>query len=292
MQAHESERVEGGAAGIRAGWLAGAIVSGFAATMVMLLAFVVAFSLARLLSGVPFGELWGSELVRREFGRQGVRGADVPLAAIPGGELLRLWLYNLTHNRLIDIVSTDLYIAVAIYLVGGLVWAVVYAALVEPRLAGPAWRRGAVFSIVPGILSVVVFLPLVGTGMLGSALGAGPLPVIGNLLLHLVYGITLGQLYGPFGDRDATTLEGPLPGAAAAAMGASDRMLARGLLIGLGLGTGLGIAVTFAAGLRPDDRLLAIPVAALLLASAVLGAALGAVIGSFVGLSGSRDAPG
>ena len=292
MQAHESERVEGGAAGIRAGWLAGAIVAGFAATMVMLLAFVVAFSLARLLSGVPFGELWGSELVRREFGRQGVRGADVPLVTIPGGELLRLWLYNLTHNRLIDLISTDLYIAVAIYLAGGLVWAVVYAALAEPRLTGPAWRRGAVFSIVPGILSVVVFLPLVGAGMLGSALGAGPLPVIGNLLLHLVYGITLGQLYGPFGDRDATTLEGPLASAAAAAMGASDRMLARGLLIGLGLGTALGIAVTFAAGLRPDDRLLAIPVAALLLASALLGAALGAVIGSFVGLSGSRDAPG
>ena len=291
MDARRIEDVDALPAG-RAGWLAGAIVSGFVATMVMLFAFVVAFSLARLLSGVPFGEIWGSELVRGQSGRPFVRGAEVPLVTIPGGELLRDWLYNLTHNRLIDVISTDLYVAVAIYLAGGLVWAVVYAALVEPRLDGPAWRKGALFSIVPGVLSVVVFLPLVGAGMLGSALGAGPLPAIGNLVLHLLYGVTLAQVYGPFGDRDATTLELLAPGASSSAARASDRMLARGVVVGLLLGITIGIVGTLAAGLRPDDRLLAVPVAALLLASAILGAALGAVVGSFVGLSASRQYPG
>ena len=267
-----------------------ALDSGFPATILMLFAFLGAYSLARLVSTVPFAEIRGAELVRL-FGRQGVRGAEVLLAEIPGAEVIRVWLYNLTHNRLIDVISTDVYVAAAIYLAGGLVWAVVYAVLAEPRLSGPAWRRGAVFSIVPGILSSVVVIPILGGGILGAALGAGPLPVVGNLVLHLVYGITLGHLYGPFGDRDATTLEGPASGADAAVMRRSDRMLARGLLIGLALGTALGIAGAFAAGLGPDERLLGMPIAALALASALLGAALGAVIGSFLGLAGPRESP-
>ena len=290
MQAHEREAVDDGATEIHREWLPRAVVSGFAATIVMLFAFLGAYSLARLVSTVPFAEIRGAELVRL-FGRQGVRGAEVLLAEIPGAEVMRLWLYNLTHNRLIDIISTDVYVAAAIYLAGGLVWAIAYAALAEPRLSGPAWRRGAVFSIVPGILSSVVVLPILGGGILGAALGAGPLPVIGNLVLHLVYGITLGQLYGPFGDRDATSLEGPVSRADAAAMRASDRMLARGLLIGLVLGTALGVVVSFATGLGPNDRLLGVPIAALLLSSALLGAALGAVIGSFFGLAGPRESP-
>ena len=290
MQAHEIHRVDVGVFETDREWLPRAIVSGFAATILMLFAFLGAYSLARLVSTVPFAEIRGAELVRL-FGRQGVRGAEVLLAEIPGAEVIRVWLYNLTHNRLIDVISTDVYVAAAIYLAGGLVWAVVYAVLAEPRLSGPAWRRGAVFSIVPGILSSVVVIPILGGGILGAALGAGPLPVVGNLVLHLVYGITLGHLYGPFGDRDATTLEGPASGADAAVMRRSDRMLARGLLIGLALGTALGIAGAFAAGLGPDERLLGMPIAALALASALLGAALGAVIGSFFGLAGPRESP-
>ncbi len=70
------------------------------------------------------------------------------------------------------------------------------------------------------------------------------------------------------------------------------RLTARGVVVGLLLGITIGIVGALAAGLRPDDRLLAVPVAALLLASAILGAALGAVVGSFVGLSVSRQSPG
>lgn len=52
------------------------------------------------------------------------------------------------------------------------------------------------FSLIPWAFSLVVFLPLVGGGFLGLGLGAGPLPILGNLLLHAVYGVTLGSVLG------------------------------------------------------------------------------------------------
>lgn len=225
--------------------------------------------------------------MRPGFARPSVRGSEVVLVTVPGGEAMHVWLHNLTHNRLIDAASSDVYLAAAVFLTGGLAWAVVYGWLAEPRLAGPGWRRGIVFSIVPGILSSAGFLPLVGAGLLGSALGAGLLSVVGNLFLHLAYGATLGHLHGPWGDRDAATLQAQVSATDLAAARASERIMARGLLIGSLVGLALGIGG--AAGLSPDDRVLAMPGASLLLAGVVLGGALGTVIGSFLGLSGAHQ---
>ena len=50
-----------------------------------------------------------------------------------------------------------------------------YALLFEPRLAGPGWFRGLMFAVAPSLLSVTVFLPLVGGGLSGAAFDAGPL---------------------------------------------------------------------------------------------------------------------
>ena len=51
------------------------------------------------------------------------------------------------------------------------------------------------FSIIPWFLSLVVFFPIVGAGFFGADLDAGPLPAIGNLILHLIYGAVLGSMY-------------------------------------------------------------------------------------------------
>ena len=161
-----------------------AILAGFAASTIMLLLFVVAYNLARLLSVASV-----------------LASATVP----------RQWLANLTHNRLIDAGLADVYVAAAVYLAGGLLWAALYA-LVEPRLRGPAWLRGATFALVPALVSLVIVLPMLGGGLFGAALGAGPLPTLGNLLLHVAYGAVLGLVYGPVGDFDASTLHAPAPG--------------------------------------------------------------------------------
>jgi hypothetical protein len=249
-----------------AGCVPRAILAGFAATLAMLLAFLMAYNLARAAS------------------------AALPADA-PSTGLARLWLHNLTHNRLIDAGRDDVYIAATIYLLGGLAWAILYALFAEPRLAGPGWVRGLTFSVVPTILSLVAFLPLVGGGMLGLALGAGPLPSIGNLLLHLVYGAALGALYGPFGDLDATTLRGRVD-ADSAAPRSPDLAAARGLHVGLVVGMAVGLGGVFLGGGRPDGTLLGQPVAALILMSTLIGAAFGSVVGSFLGLSEGNGSSG
>src|SRR5205823_3461724 len=108
---------------------------------------------------------------------------------------------NLTHNKVLDLAQSALYLSIGVHFAVGLVLALVYAYIVEPRMWGPGWIRGSLFAIVPWVFSVVVFFPLVGGGFLGVGLGAGPLAFLGNLVLHVVYGATLGLMYEPMFDE-------------------------------------------------------------------------------------------
>lgn len=250
--------------------LSRAILAGFVATLAMLFLFLVAYNLARLLTLAP-------------------------ALASPAAEIPRRWLENLTHNRLIDAGLADVYAATAIYLAGGLLWAVVYA-LIEPRLTRVSdrpWVRGAVFALVPGLISLVVVLPILGGGLFGLALGAGPLPTIGNLLLHLAYGAILGVVYGPFGDLDASTLHRPQSDEDALLASSYERMAAMFLLGGLVIGALVGFALNALDGTGPVAHLAGGSSLALILWSALLGAACGLLVGSFLGAGepGARDHP-
>lgn len=249
----------------RPGWLPRALVSGFIASAVMLFAFIVSYGIGLVLAGVPLAE-------RR------------------GAEAIQAWFYGLTHNALLDLASESLYAAVSVHFTVGLVWAVVYARVAEPRLRGPSWAKGAIFSLVPWLLSLTVFLPIVGAGFFGSALGAGPLPIIGNLILHLVYGVTLGLVYSPLGDIDVERLVEREPShlpevdVDAWAMASSEAMAARGLVIGIALGVVVGVVGVLAAQVQPGARLLGLEPLAFVLATALFGGAFGGLIGSLVGL--------
>ena len=240
--------------------LSRAILAGFAASLTMLLLFLVAYNLARLLGAAP-------------------------ILTAPGLEPLGQWLANLTHNRLIDAGLADVYLAAGVYMAGGLPWAVLYT-LVEPRLTGSPLVRGITFAMIPALVSLVVVLPLLGGGLFGLSLGAGPLPTIGNVLLHVVYGAILGLVCGPFGDLDASTLERPTfvegsrtrtsyePTAALALVG--------GLLVGAAIGLGASV-VAEASG----ATLLGASTGGLILWTALLGAVIGLFVGSFLGLGQS-----
>jgi hypothetical protein len=241
--------------------LARAVLAGFAASMVMLLLFLVAYNLARLLSGATV------------------------LASAP---VLQQWLANLTHNRLIDAGLSDVYVAAAVYLAGGLLWAALYA-MVEPRLSGPAWVRGVTFAMFPALVSLVVVLPALGGGVFGAALGAGPLPTIGNVLLHVVYGAVLGLVYGPLGDFDASTLHAPAAGQDPALTAWNEGTTAGLTVGGLILGALVGLLLATLVGeAGPEVRLLGGSTMALVLWGALLGAVLGLVVGPFCGLSRRR----
>jgi Family of unknown function (DUF6789) len=143
--------------------IAGAVVAGFVGTVLAGVVLLFGYAIASVLAGLP---------------------GDVGRA-----------FEALIRNTATSAVEDALGRAVLIHVAVGLALAVAYAAVVEPRLSGPGWRRGVLFALVPWLLSLLVLLPALGGGLLGLSLGAGLLPVVGNLIAHLVYGTTLGWLY-------------------------------------------------------------------------------------------------
>jgi len=232
----------------RTGWLSNSILAGFPATVAMTMVFIAGY----LFSGA---------------------------VAQQDGNILGRWFHGLTNNSLTE-GAYDIPIgAYSINLLAGLIWAGVYGYLAEPRLSGPGWRKGMLFAVVPWILSLVVFFPLVGAGFFGAALGAGPLPAIGNLVLHLVYGAVLGSIYA-------------VPDRARADTSATSDWEAdwqnRGMTIGLVGGLAVGMIAGSALAIFVSSALIS-PVE-MILAGAAFGAMVGAVAGPLVGLSaGSRD---
>lgn len=234
----------------RDSWLREAIISGFVATIVM--------------SGV----MVGSYLLAGSF-------------ADEGGTQVERWFWSLTHNSLTDNAWDVPMAAYSINLFAGIFWAVIYGWLFVGRLPGRGWQRGMLFAIVPWLLSLVVFFPLVGAGFFGLDLDAGPLPALGNLVLHLVFGVTLGTIYA-------------LPESAATAPTEADawatRWENRGMAVGLVAGLSGGVILGAVLGLIVDEGLLG--PTELLLIGAAIGTMVGALIGPFAGLQyGARDQP-
>jgi hypothetical protein len=229
-------------ASVRSSSVVLALLAGFIASVAMVLAFAVAFVAALGLSRLP-----------------------VPVMAG--------WFNGLTRNQFIDAAAPNLYAATAIFFVGGMIWALLYALVFEPRLRGPAWKRGVQFGLVPWLVSLLVFMPLVGGGLLGLSLGAGPLPILGNLILHALYGAVLGIVWGSAGSvsdhprRQAYTED--LQAGRLSELGA-----ARGLIIGLVVGIILGAIGATLAPLSAMNPL------AMIVAVALSGAAFGGFVGS------------
>lgn len=74
------------------------------------------------------------------------------------------------------------------HLMIGIVLAIGYA-FVAAKLSGPAPVRGAVYGPAPWLLAMVVVMPMMGMGMFAGWLG--------SLIGHLMYGATVGAIYGP-----------------------------------------------------------------------------------------------
>ena len=70
-----------------------------------------------------------------------------------------------------------------------------YGAWLGNRAYGRGRLVGAAFSLLPlGVLLLVV-LPLVGAGVAGVALDAGPIPALGEAIRHVAFGLILGTVY-------------------------------------------------------------------------------------------------
>src|SRR5215217_7312358 len=96
------------------------------------------------------------------------------------GGVIQQWCWALVHNPVAERTVDGVVLAIGANLAMGLLLALVYARFVEPLWNGPDWWEGVRFSLILWILSLIIFLPLMGGGFLGVATGAGPLPIIGN----------------------------------------------------------------------------------------------------------------
>jgi len=225
----------------REDWIPNSLVSGFAATFAMTV--------------VIFGAYWFARTVGDANGNQ-----------------ISRWLYALQSNSLTRSTQNSAIIAVGLNLVVGIVWALAYGYDGVIRLSGPNWLKGMIYSLGPWLLSIIVFFPIMGAGIFGKDLGAGPLPILGNLILHLVYGAVLGSLY-------AVDLESWLDGSDADLQ--YNRAAESWAAIGMVVGTPIGLALAWIAGPSLDE-VARLPIIALV--GAILGAALGLMIGSFAGI--------
>lgn len=233
-------------AGSRMDWVRTGILAGFIATFAMTATLTAAWLLANSL-GDP-----------------------------NGGQFAR-WMDNLAHNRIQERVGDAFLVGMVMNLVIGLAWALIYARFFEPALDMPGITEGMLFSLIPFALSVAVVFPLMDAGFLGSELGAGPLPFIGNLVLHLVYGATLGFVYAIEGEHGIPDNAGDRRANATAELGAAYGVIAGGVIGAIG-----GWLV--APGI---DDLASRPV--ITLAGILIGAAAGASAGSFLAMRADGD---
>jgi hypothetical protein len=203
------------------------------------------------------------------------------------------WMYQLTHNSVVELGRDRLFAALAIHLSFGMLWAVIYALFFEPRLrANPGWQAGALFSLLPFFLSVVVFLPLTGAGFFGSNLGAGPLPLLGNLVLHLIYGAVLGAGYSASAEQTELAADASAEAVVhSQTMTRAESNAAVGIFVGVVVGAIAGILFGYVLPPSQIEKMIGSWPIAMGVAGALAGAAIGALLGSMSGLTDPYATP-
>jgi hypothetical protein len=201
------------------------------------------------------------------------------------------WAYQMVHNPVVEAADNAPYLALATHFLAGILFALVYGYYVAPRSTLPSWMKGTIFAMGPFAFSVFVVFPSMGAGVLGSQLGAGPLPVAGNLLLHLAYGLSLGILYSPMTDR---VMAGDRPASAEQlryTVESSERGGTLGLVVGSIAGLVLGSLTMEALG-DSTGVLSNVPGALVPLAATLVGSGLGCLVGLLLGPPGGMRISG
>ena len=77
------------------------------------------------------------------------------------------------------------------HLMIGTTLAIIYS-LVQSRIPGAPAVRGAIFSLAPWAMAMLVVMPMMGMPVFGGAASAA----IGSLIGHIAYGVVVGSVYG------------------------------------------------------------------------------------------------
>jgi hypothetical protein len=79
------------------------------------------------------------------------------------------------------------------FIIGSLFWGVGFA-VVSPYLPGSFRLRGTIFAVGAWLMMMIVVMPMAGAGTFG--LGLGIMTPVATLVLHVVFGLVLGGIYG------------------------------------------------------------------------------------------------
>ncbi len=81
---------------------------------------------------------------------------------------------------------------VAHFMIGTLVWGVLFAALVD-KLPGGVMVSAIIFSIGAWLMMMVGPMPMAGAGLFGLHIGV--MAPVATLMLHIIWGVVLGLTY-------------------------------------------------------------------------------------------------
>ena len=114
----------------------------------------------------------------------------IPLTTARGG-LLRL-LVVLTRGAVP--IPTGAAFQAGFHVVVGLVMALLYAAVLEPVLAGPAWLRSLLYAAAVWLANALVLLPVLGEGFAGSRYLTLP-GILWFVACHTLFFVVMATLY-------------------------------------------------------------------------------------------------
>jgi len=79
------------------------------------------------------------------------------------------------------------------FVIGAIVWGLLYVALKDKLPGDSGLVRGLVFGVIAWVLMMVIPMPLAGAGWFGLNIGiAAP---VATLVLHIIFGAVLGATY-------------------------------------------------------------------------------------------------
>lgn len=78
----------------------------------------------------------------------------------------------------------------------GTVLTLIYTSVFASHLPGSGFVRGALYGILPWLLSQIIVNPIMGAGIFASNTPTPMVMVLGSFMGHIIYGGVVGAIYG------------------------------------------------------------------------------------------------
>jgi uncharacterized membrane protein YagU involved in acid resistance len=99
-------------------------------------------------------------------------------------------------NMLAEFMGIPITLGWIMHFMIGTVLALIYVFMFADKLPGAPWLRGALYGLVPWLVSQVMVNPMMGAGVFASNMPDAVMIVMGSLMGHLIYGAVVGAIYG------------------------------------------------------------------------------------------------